>query len=150
MVGIIKRNFKYIHRCIFLQLYKALVRPHLEYGQLIWYPRLIRQSKLLENVQRRATKLVPDIKNLSYEERLIALKLPSLKYRRLRGDMINVFKMLSHDEQSCSHLLPLHESKYSTRGHDLKLTKRRHNCNMTKFSFSYRVINQWNSLLFYT
>ena len=48
----------------------------------------------IENVQRRATKLIPILSGLSYEERLKKLKLPTLKYRRLRGDMIEVFKIL--------------------------------------------------------
>ena len=46
------------------------------------------------------------------------LKLPSLKYRRIRGDMINVFKLLSNDDPVGCPLLPLYKSRYSTRGHD--------------------------------
>ena len=42
----------------------------------------------LENVQRRATKKIPGFKNMSYEDRLQKLKLPTLAYRRKRGDMI--------------------------------------------------------------
>ena len=70
------------------KLYKSLGRPHLEYGQEIWSPYLVKQSKLIENVQRRATNLILNIKHLKYEERLCYLNLPNLKYRRLRGDMI--------------------------------------------------------------
>ena len=147
MIFLIKRNFNYVNKDIFLQLYKALVRPHLEYGQIIWYPHLIRQSQLIENVQRRATKIVQGIDHLSYTDRLKYLKLPSLKYRRLRGDLINVFKLLSKENYDCSHLLPLHDrSHYYTRGHETKLLKKRFKCNMRKFSFSVRVTNIWNSL----
>ena len=52
------------------KLYKALVRPHLEYAQEVWQPHLKRQSKSLEAVQRRATKLIHSIKHLTYVERL--------------------------------------------------------------------------------
>ena len=45
MIGLIKRNFSFMNIDMFLHLYKALIRPHLEYGQLIWSPRFIRQSK---------------------------------------------------------------------------------------------------------
>ena len=47
-----------------------MIRPHLEYGQRMWSPRLIRQSKKIENVQRRATNLVPSLKDLPYNKRL--------------------------------------------------------------------------------
>ena len=146
MLGLIRRNFKYIDKDIFLKLYKALVRPHLEYGQSIWYPRLIRQSQSLEKVQRRATKLVPSIRDKTYEERLRILGLPSLKYRRIRGDMIQVYKFLSEDKLGYNHLLPLSDSCCGTKGHDLKLYKNRYNCQLRKFSFSFRVVNTWNNL----
>jgi len=50
----------------------------------------------LEKVQKRATKLIIAVKLLKYEERLRYLNLPTLKYRRIRGDMIEVYKMFSH------------------------------------------------------
>ena len=121
-----------------------MIRPHLEYGQIIWSPHLIRQSKKIENVQRRATKIVPSLKDLPYENRLKKLKLPTLKYRRIRGDLINVYKLLSYDDH-CP-LLPLHKSRYPTRGHDKKLQKNSHKCTLMKFSFSRRVTNMWNAL----
>ena len=116
MIELIRRNFTFINKEIFLKLYKAMIHPHLEYGQIIWSPHLIRQSKKIENVQRRATKIVPSLKDLPYDKRLKKLKLPTLKYRRIRGDLINVYKLLSYDDH-CP-LLPLHKSRYPTRGHD--------------------------------
>ena len=145
MIGLIKRNFS-LNIDIFLHLYKALIRPHLEYGQLIQSPRFVRQSKKIENVQRRATKIVPCLKDLSYEDRLRKLALPTLKYRRLRGDMINVYKILNDDQKDSSHLLPLHESKHYTRGHDKKLQKCRFKCNIRKFSFTLRVTSKYGIL----
>ena len=62
-------------------------RPHLEYGNVIWHPIYKKDIDLLERVQRRATRMVPGLGNLSYEERLEAMDLPSLAYRRLRGDI---------------------------------------------------------------
>jgi len=146
MIGLIKRNFSFIDIHIFLHLYRALIRPHLEYGQVIWSPQFKRQSKMIENVQRRATKLVPNIKNLPYSQRLKILKLPTLKYRRLRGDLINVYKILTNDKSCNKNLLPLNKSKYQTRGHDRKLEKNRFNCKLRQCSFSVRVTNHWNSL----
>ena len=65
---------------MFLQLYRALVRPHLEYASPVWSPSLKKHITTIENVQRRATKLVPNIRNLTYTERLKYLGIPSLEY----------------------------------------------------------------------
>ena len=109
-LGLIKRNFSYIDKDVFNKLYKSLVRPHLEYAQEVWQPYLKRQSKLIEGVQRRATKLIPELKNLNYEERLSHLKLPTLKYRRLRGDMILTFNLFNNgDNEVMGKLLKLHK-----------------------------------------
>ena len=62
MIGIIRRIFTYLNRSIFLHLYKALVRPQREYGHEIWFPRLKRQSVAIEKVQRRATKLLSELR----------------------------------------------------------------------------------------
>ena len=77
---------------MFLELYLHLVRP-LEYAVQVWSPKLLKDVDKLEKVQRRATKLVPEISDLPYETRLQILGLPSLKERRIRGDMIEVFKI---------------------------------------------------------
>ena len=71
-----------------------MVRPHLEYANQVWAPRYQRQIDVLENVQSRATRLIPGLKHLSYEDRLKYIKLPILTYRRLRGDLIEVYKSL--------------------------------------------------------
>ena len=91
----IKRTFKYINIDSFPVLYKSLVRPHLEYCNSIWSPYMVKDIKLMESVQRRATKIVPTLSLLPYEERLKLLDLPTLKYRRRRGDMIITYKMLN-------------------------------------------------------
>ena len=75
MIGLIKRTFTYLNKDILLKLYKSLVRPHLEYGNMIWYPLLKRQSIAVEKVQRRATNLLQECKNLDYGQRLSYLNL---------------------------------------------------------------------------
>ena len=62
----------------------------------MWHPHLKKDIRLLESVQQRATKLIPEIRNMCDENRLKSLDLPSLSYRRLRGDAIETFKYL-HD-----------------------------------------------------
>ena len=95
LMGLIRRSYEHLDRDSLVQLYKALVRPHLEYGHVIWPLCFKTDFNKLENVQRRMTKLIPQIRNLEYPERLRILKLPSIAYRRSWGDMIEVYKLLT-------------------------------------------------------
>ena len=71
-----------------------MVRPILEYGNVIWGPHYVLDQCKLEGVQRHVTKLVPSLRNESYIDRLTVLNLPSLLYRYRRGDLIFLFKLL--------------------------------------------------------
>ena len=96
ILGIIKRSFMYLGAEIFIPLYKAMARSHFDYAMVIWNPHTVKYIESIEGVQRRATKMVPEIKKtLSYPERLKHLKLPTMAYRRARGDMIEVYKIFS-------------------------------------------------------
>ena len=92
MVGLIRRTFSYLDQQTFLKLYTAFVRPHLEYAVSVWSPHLKKHIDAIENMQIRATKLVDGFGNLTYQERLEKLQLPTLVYRRLRGDAIEMYK----------------------------------------------------------
>ena len=82
-----------------MRLYKSLVRPKLEYCIQSWNPSLIKDIELLEQVQHRATKLIPEISHLSYHERLKHLNLSTLELRRHRGDLIETFKATAADNR---------------------------------------------------
>jgi hypothetical protein len=146
VVGVMKRAFDFMDRSMFLLLYKALVRPRLEYANSVWNPRLKKDIELLERVQRRATRIVPELKGLSYPERLRALNLPTLVYRRRRGDMIEVFKILRGMENIDSSKFFTIATYGSTRGHELKLFKHEAKLSIKQHSFSHRVVNEWNNL----
>ncbi|XP_074658613.1 uncharacterized protein LOC141911524 [Tubulanus polymorphus] len=94
MTGVIKRSFEHLDKKTFNLLYKALVRPILEYTIPAYSPYQKKDMDSYEKVQRRATKLVPTLKDSSYQQRMLQLKLPSLSYRRSRGDMITVYNCL--------------------------------------------------------
>ena len=81
---------------MFLNLFKSLVRQHLEYALPIWSPLYKKDKITIKNVQRRGTRLVKSLKGLLYETRLRELGLPTLQYRRERADLIQNYKIL-HD-----------------------------------------------------
>ena len=145
-VGLLRRNFSNMSPSIFLPLYKSLVRPLLEYGSCIWNPALSSHNIEIEKVQHRATKLVQNIKNQPYPQRLRYLKLDSLKFRRRRCDMLQVFRILKGiDKLEVNKFFEFHDGP-NTRGHPLKLKKMRVNSNQRLHSFSQRIVNDWNNL----
>ena len=93
MLGIIIRGVLYKSSEVISKLCRSYVRPHLEYCIQFWSPINGKDGDMLEGVQRRVTKIIPSLRNL-YEERLKRLGMFSLKRRRLKGDMIEVFKMI--------------------------------------------------------
>ena len=107
---------------------------------------LMKDINKIESIQRRATKMVIGLSDKSYEERLKYLNLPTLRYRRLRGDMINVYKYLHKlywvDSEK---LLPLNKDM-RTRGHEYKLQSLNCNTRSRLHFFTQRVVNKWNSL----
>ena len=75
-------------------------------------------------MQRRATRLVPVLEKLDYENRLKELKLPMLSYMRMRDDMIEVYKILSDKCDFASTQLFQLRDDARTRGNSLNLYKK--------------------------
>ena len=140
------RNLTYKEKSLIVPMYKAIVRPHLEYCIQAWSPYLRKDIDMLEKIQRRATKLIPGLRDLRYEERLKECGLTTLEKRRVRGDQIEVFKILNGYENIDSNIFfEIKESKI-TRGHNFTLVKKQSRLDVRKFSFSQRTINVWNKL----
>ena len=146
MLGFIKRNFTYKSKDIILPLYNSLVRPHLEYAVQFWAPHLSKDIHKLESVQRRATKLIPSIRNKPYEERLKDLNLFSLSKRRLRGKLIECFKIIKgYNNVNIENYFKFAPT-LPTRGHSLKLKGDKCNLDITKYFFTNDIIDKWNKL----
>ena len=149
IVGLIRRSFSFLDCVLFKKLYTTFVRPHLEYAQSVWAPHLHKFIDMIEKVQIRATKMVDGLGSLEYSERLRKLDLPTLVYRRARGDMIEVFKhMHIYDPDSLPHHC-LQLQQHASRKHDFQLVWRRPRdgvrgpqCN----SFYHRIVTSWNDL----
>ena len=148
IVGLIRRSFSYLDCKSFVKMYTSFVRPHIEYGQSVWAPYLIKYINLLENVQIRATKIVDGISKLDYTERLEILNMPSLAYRRLRGDMIETYKHFhKYDKNIISS--SFQPRNRGSRKHDVQLHHRMAKDGIRGVqsnSFYHRIVRTWNNL----
>ena len=128
-----------------VKLYKSLVRPIIEYNNVLWGPFYVSDNQKIERIQRKATRIIPSISHLSYHDRLRHLNLPSLQHRRRRGDLICLYQMLK-GAYDIDNQLFIPSTVTITRGHTKKLFKQHTNSYTRSKFFSNRVINDWNSL----
>ena len=102
---------------------------------------------LIESVQKKATKYLQGMQGLNYEQRLRKLNLPTLAYRRLRGSMIETYKIFNTYDKEAAPNLQLCANPYPTRGHHQKLYYSRSNKRHPKLhAFNQRIVRPWNSL----
>ena len=92
ILGQIRRSYQYLDVETLRLLFTSLVQPHLEFANVIWAPKLKKDCNIIEGVLRRATRMVPGLKGLEYKDRLEKANIPSMRYRRERGDMMEVYK----------------------------------------------------------
>lgn len=146
MIGAVRRSFCHLSRGAFLELYSAHIRPRLEYGGPAVYPCTKGEMDMLERVQRSATRLVHGMRHENYSDRLRELHLFPESYRRLRGDLIYIRKILRGElGPELQALLPLRNDD-RTRGHSMTLKKLPSGTLPAVYRLSRRVTNAWNSL----
>ena len=140
----IKMAFNYMDEDMMKILISALIRPRLEYAAVVWSQHMKKNIRKLERVQRAATKMVPELNALSYEERLRRLGLPSLEKRRERGDLISIHRMVNGLEEVEDGFLKM-EARI-TRGRGKRLKKENCRRDIKKYSFPHGVVETWNGL----
>lgn len=151
LAGMLRRTFIHLDQQNFKQLFTSIVRPHLEYGAAVWNPHQKGLINTIENVQRRATKQLPLMSEIPYKDRLKLLQLPTLEYRRYRGDMIEAYK-LSHsiyDIKATEGIVNFSNNEYTQyelRKHNYAFRKERWSKDVKRFSFKNRIADQWNNL----
>ena len=127
-------QYRVVGHCMGVKGYLLVYHAHIQWAPLLAF-------------ERRASKQVPSLKELSYEDRLRTHKLPTLAYRRYRGDMIEVFKVTHsiYDIAASRGLLEMDQGSI-TRGHRYKINKKGCHLNIRLNSFTHRVVDQWNNL----
>lgn len=146
ILGLINRTITCKNKTIITTLYKALVRPHLDYCVQAWRPHYSKDIDKIEKVQRRATRMIDGLKGMTYEERLACLKLTTLETRRARADLIEVYKIINGLDRIQIENLFQRNSRDNTRGHSMQFYKKRFRTDFGKFKFSNRVVTDWNKL----
>jgi hypothetical protein len=147
-LGRLKKSFRSRGLQLWRTLYLTYIRPHLEFAVQAWSPHLRSDIAILEQVQARATKTIASIKHLPYELRLQRLGLTTLEKRRVRGDLIEQFKIMKGLDD-IDFFVPQHPSQaiYSLRGHSHQLKRQIvRGCEERHQFFSNRVVAPWNSI----
>ena len=122
ILGLIRITITCKEKQLIVPLYKAIVRTHLEYCIHTWRPYRKKDIDKLDRIERRATKMIPELRDLSYESRLVQCGLTTLETRRLRGYQIEVFKIVTCYEDVRNMFFKLKECS-RTRGHKAGLVR---------------------------
>ena len=158
VLGMLLRNLSFRDRYHFIRLYKTYVRCHLEYAVQTWNPWLVQDIENIEAVQRRAVNSCRGLYG-SYEQKLQAVGLTTLCERRMRGDMLQTFKIIHQIDDvdpgtwftkvSECHQMTRTAVSVSEEGEvvqNLNLVKPKCRLDVRRNFFSCRVVEPWNGL----
>ena len=145
-LGIIARLFKNKNSRNIIPLYVTIVRPLLEYNSAIWAPITKKYDQQIEKVQKKMLKLLSDVEDLPYQQKLKKVKLLSLRARRIQQQLTIVFKMKNN-------LIDLRFDDFfkknnykKTRGNLYKLVIPKSRTKVHKGFFVNAIVKHWNNL----
>ena len=141
----IRIAFAFLNEDMMRKIITSMICLRLEYAAIIWSLHELEHIRKLERIQRAAMKMIPELQDQSYKERLATLQLPTLEKRQERGDMIALYRLVNGMEQLDREDL-LVFSERDTRGHGRKLRSTTCRRDVKKFSFPHRSIKLWNGL----
>ena len=128
-----------------MNIFKSYIRPQLEYSSSLWNLGFLGDTRSLESVQRRWTREVRDMGDISYQNRLQSLNLFSFQGRLLRSDMILTWKIFNGKCAISPEQVFIMDNSI-TRGHRFKIFLPRVNLEICRRFFPVRVVQTWNSL----
>jgi hypothetical protein len=143
--GAIRRTFRSRSRELLWPAFVYYVLPVLMYLSQAWSPKLKKDIAVLERIQRRFTKRIAGLSNLTYTERLHELNALTLSSRRVYADLIFVFKCMHGLTSYPASELGFNRVKSKTRGNGCRL-QQRHATNATCNMFAFRAVHLWNNL----
>ena len=129
-----------------LSIFLTHIRPLLEFSSSVWFTDFIEDMRLLESVQRRWTRQIQGLEDLSYDERLHELNLYSIHGRLIRADLILCWKIFHGLSSITPEDLFVLDTRPGTRGHRYKIMHRFACTEARRRFFSIRVAKPWNSL----
>jgi hypothetical protein len=145
-LGLIHKAFRIKSQTSILRLFKAFVRPIVEYSSLIWNPYTIRNNNRVERIQRHMCRMIPEVRNLPYHKQLSCLGLHSLQLRRQRYQLLFTFKIYRQlADVDFHHFFQIRKDK-RTRGHKLTLIPKFAKNNYRLHFFTNSVVQLWNQL----
>ena len=144
------RSFHYRDKYTWVPLYKKYVRHHLEFSVQAWSPWFAKDIDLIEQVQKRAVNMIVGLKARTYDGKLREINLTSLHERRLRGDVIQVWKYMHKQNPGGDKLFKMsNEQHLRSSRHTSKpwnISRSDAKLEVRKNFFTVRVIDKWNSL----
>jgi len=144
ILGCIRRRVTSRLTKVILTLCSALVSPHLQYCIHFWSPQQKKDMEQLEQVQRRATKMIRGLEHLPYKDRLMEIWLFSLEKRRLQRDLIAAFQYLKEAYRKAGEGLLIRASSDRTRGNGFKVEEGSFRLDIRKAFFTVRVVRHWH------
>ena len=151
-LGRMRKTFQFFNIKLFRILYPTFIRPHLEFASAVWNKLSKEHIFKMESIQRRATKMVIEIRSLKYEDRLRALGLTTLEERRKRGDLIQIYKIINGIEDvemdmGIGKNLRVKDGGALSRDHGYQIEREKPGLNpMRHYSLPNRNNNTWNIL----